>query len=62
VDVDLQRLVEGDLVEVGVQQGPLDGLDLELLQDHLAPRSFEVEVEQRVLTRLAAKDGSDLLR
>ena len=39
----------------------LERLELELLEDHLAPRSVELEVEQRVLARLAAQDGSDLL-
>src|SRR5206468_4470839 len=62
VDVDLERLVEGDLVEVRVEQPALDGLDLELLEDDLAAAAAEVEVEQRVLPRGAAQDGADLLR
>ena len=42
VDLDLERLVEGDLVEVRVQDPALQGLPLVLLQDHLRrwpPRS-----------------------
>src|SRR6185436_6942921 len=52
-DVELQRLVEGDLVEVGMEQPSLDRLDLALLEDDLAAAAPDVEVEQGVLARSA---------
>jgi hypothetical protein len=62
VDLHLDRLVERHLVEVGVQDGPAQRLALALLEDHLAARPAEVEVEERVLARGALQDGLDLFR
>ena len=59
VDLELEGLVEGHLVEVRVQQLVLHGLDLVLLQDHLAAGAADLQVEEGVLPRRGAQDGPD---
>jgi hypothetical protein len=61
-DGDGDGLVHRDLVEVGVEQLVIDGVELVLLDEHARVAAVELQADERVHARLRVQDPHQVLR